>query len=269
VDLNTVASIRQPRQRADLALARGEVLLGGGSWLFSEPQAHLTGLVDLTTMGWPAIETGPDGLTVAATCTFAELAEFAGPSEWLAEPLLRQCCTALLGSFKVWNTATVGGNICLALPAGPMTSLAAALDADALIWSPDGTDRRVPVLEFVTGVESTVLRPGEVLRAIEFPVRALASRTGYRKIALSALGRSGTVVIARLDADGGFAVTVSAGTDRPIQLRFDALPTAAELETRVRSIDNWYDDVHGTPDWRAAMSVLLAEQLRNDLGASA
>lgn len=268
MDLTTVAAIRQPRERTDLALSPGEAVLGGGSWLFSEPQPHLTGLVDLTTMGWPALEAGPDGLTVAATCTFTELSEFAGPPEWRAEPLFRQCCTALLGSFKVWNTATVGGNICLALPAGPMTSLAAALDADALVWSPDGTDRRLPVLDFVTGVESTELRPGEVLRAIEFPARTLASRTGYRKIALSALGRSGTVVIARLDADGRFAVTVSAGTDRPVQLRFGAVPTAAELEAGVRSIDNWYDDVHGAPDWRAAMSVLFAEQLRSELGAA-
>jgi len=76
VDLNTVAAIRQPRERADLALAPGEAILGGGSWLFSEPQNHLTGLVDLTTMGWDAIEVTESGLTIAATCTFTELSRF-------------------------------------------------------------------------------------------------------------------------------------------------------------------------------------------------
>ena len=283
MDLNTVAVIRQPRERADLALAPGEAFLGGGSWLFSEPQDHLTGLVDLTTMGWAPIEVTGYGLSIAATCTFTELSRFeisaaelapATPAipatpPWAAVPLFRQCCTALLGSFKVWHAATVGGNICLALPAGPMTSLGAALDADALIWMPDGHDRRVRVLDFVTGVESTVLAPGEVLRSIEIPTRALTSRTGFRKIALSPLGRSGTVVIARLDTDGGFAVTVSGGTDRPVQLRFGALPTAAELASGMHGIDNWYDDAHGAPDWRQAMSALLAEQLRTELAVTA
>lgn len=263
MDLNTVAAIRQPRERADLALAPGEAILGGGSWLFSEPQDHLTGLVDLTTMGWAPIEATESGLSIAATCTFTELSRFSATDpSWAAVPLFRQCCEALLGSFKVWNAATVGGNICLALPAGPMTSLGAALDAEALIWMPHGRDRRVSVLDFVTGVESTVLAPGEVLRSIEIPTRTLTSRTGFRKIALSPLGRSGTVVIARLDTDGGFAVTVSGGTDRPVQLRFEALPTVAELEIGVHGIDNWYDDVHGAPDWRQAMSAHLAEQLR-------
>ena len=272
MDLNTVAAIRQPRERADLALAPGEAILGGGSWLFSEPQNHLTALVDLTTMGWAPIEVTESGLSIAATCTFTELSRFelsASAPAWAAVPLFRQCCTALLGSFKIWHAATVGGNICLALPAGPMTSLGAALDAEALIWMPDGRDRRARVLDFVTGVESTGLQPGEVLRSIEIPTRTLTSRTGFRKIALSPLGRSGTVVIARLDTDGGFAVTVSGGTDRPVQLSFDALPTAAELAIRVHGIDNWYDDAHGAPDWRQAMSAHLAEQLRTELAVTA
>lgn len=272
MDLNTVAAIRQPRERTDLALAPGEAILGGGSWLFSEPQDHITGLVDLTTMGWAPIEVTEFGLSIAATCTFTELSRFelsAAATGWAAVPLFRQCCTALLGSFKVWHAATVGGNVCLALPAGPMTSLGAALDAEALVWMPDGRDRRVSVLDFVTGVESTVLQPGEVLRSIEIPASTLGSRTGFRKIALSPLGRSGTVVIARCDADGGFVVTVSGGTDRPVQLRFEALPNAAELASRVHAIDNWYDDAHGAPDWRQAMSALLAEQLRAELAVTA
>lgn len=267
MDLNTVAVIRQPSSRADLALAAGESFLGGGSWLFSEPQTHLTGLVDLTTLGWaPLVET-PEGLSVAATCTLAQLADLPRRPAWRAQPLFRQCCTALLGSFKVWNVATVGGNICLALPAGPMTSLAVALDATALVWTPDGGERRVAAVDFITGVESTVLGFGEVLRSVDLPLAALRSRTAYRKIALSPLGRSGTLVIGRLAADGGFTLTVSAGTDRPVLLRWDAAPSGGDLESGIRSIDNWYDDAHGAPDWREAMSVLLAEEIRQELAA--
>ena len=270
MDLNTVVSVRQPASRADLTIAPGEAFLGGGTWLFSEPQAHLTGLVDLTTLGWAAATVTDDGgLSLAATCTLAELAALPPQPGWAAHPLLRQCCTALLGSFKVWNAATVGGNICLALPAGPMTSLAAALDAEAVIWMPDGGERRMPVLELVTGVEQTALSSGEVLRSIEIPASALRARTGYRKIALSPLGRSGTLVIGRLDEDGAFAVTVSAGTDRPVQRRFAGIPTGPQLAEAIGAIENWYDDAHGAPDWRRAMSIHLSEQIRQELAVAA
>jgi hypothetical protein len=33
----------------------------------------------------------------------------------------------------------------------------------------------------------------------------------------------------------------------------------------VYTIDCWYDDAHGSPDWRRAMSVRFAEQLRQEL----
>src|ERR1700712_566718 len=75
VDLNTVTTYRRASSRSDLTLAHGERFLGGGTWLYSEPQVDTTGLVDLTTMGWPALEYRNDGLRIAATCTIAELAD--------------------------------------------------------------------------------------------------------------------------------------------------------------------------------------------------
>ena len=63
-------------------------------------------------------------------------------THWLARrsglqrPLIDQCCRAFLASFKIWKTATVGGNLCMALPAGPMIALTAALDGDCVIWRP-------------------------------------------------------------------------------------------------------------------------------------
>ena len=77
MDLNTVTSYRFATSRADLALGPGEKLLGGGTWLFSEPQPAVTGLVDLSTMGWPDLEISHAGLRIAATCTIATLVAFA------------------------------------------------------------------------------------------------------------------------------------------------------------------------------------------------
>ena len=80
MDLNTVRTYRFARTRDDLALTPGERILGGGTWLFSEPQIDTTGLVDLSGMGWPALEYRTEGLRIGATCTIAELAAIGRPS---------------------------------------------------------------------------------------------------------------------------------------------------------------------------------------------
>ena len=259
MDLITVRETREPRTRGELVFAPGERPLGGGTWLFSEPQDGLTGLVDLTALGWEPVTRTADALVIAATCTIATLRELPD------SPLFAQCADSLLASWKVQRVATVGGNIALSLPAGPMISLAAALDATALVWAPDGSDRRIPVAALVTGVRRNLLEHGDVLRAIEFPLASLEARTGFRRISLSPLGRTGTLVIARVDASGEAVFTVTGGTTRPHQLRFDELPSPAVLAAAVDTIDDWYDDAHGARDWRRAMSLRFAEQLREEL----
>src|SRR4051794_5912175 len=86
--------------------------------------------------------------------------------DWSAAPLFHQCCTAQLASFKIWRTATVGGNVCLSLPVGAMISLASALDAGLVVWCADGGDYRLPVTEFVTASSANVLAGDDVLRSI-------------------------------------------------------------------------------------------------------
>jgi hypothetical protein len=172
---------------------------------------------------------------------------------------------SLLASFKIWNVATVGGNICASLAAGSMTSLAASLDATAVIWTAGAGERRMPVAQFVLGQRMNELAPGEVLRAIEFPLDHLRSRTGFRRIALSPLGRTGTLVIVRQDANGECVFTITGGTTRPRQLRYESLPTADELAAGVAGIDSWFTDPHGAADWREMMSGLFVEELRQEL----
>jgi CO/xanthine dehydrogenase FAD-binding subunit len=227
-------------------------------------------MVDLTGLGWdPLVEQPDGGLTIAATCTLAELRAVPPRAGRTAHPLFAVAVDALLGSWKIHRFATVGGNICLALPAGPMTSLTAALDGVGVIWTPDGDERRVLIASLVTDVRETVLTHGEVLRAIELPASALAARVAHRRISLAHLGRSGAFVIARLDAGGTFVVTITAATPRPYQLRFPGLPSAEELAAGIDGVvRDWYDDAHGAPDWRRAMSLRFAEECRIELGGA-
>ncbi len=268
MDINTVHRYRWPTRRNDLRLAPGETFLAGGSWLFSEPQPAVTGLVDLTALGWPPVETSARGLRLAATCTLAELASLSGTG-WTAEPLFRDCCRALLGSFKVWNVATVGGNLCLALPAGPMIALAAALDGTLEIWRPDGTQYTLDAIDFIVGPSQTVLERGDLLRAVDLPARALTGATASRKASLRPLGRSAAFVVARRDPDRRFTVVVTAATRHPHRFRFDDLPSRHELRAALDTITTWYDDPHGSPDWRRAITLHLAEQVRADLAEEA
>jgi CO/xanthine dehydrogenase FAD-binding subunit len=270
MDLNTVTAVARPGSRAQLPVwSAGDAWLAGGTWLFSEPQVHLTRLIDLADLKWPALTIGKTSLSIAATCTVAQLDALACPPEWLAAPLIDQCCRAFLASFKIWKTATVGGNLCLSLPAGPMISLTSALEGVCTIWKADGSERRIPVSDFVTGNNRNALAPGELLRQIDIPLDALKRRSAFRQVSLTPLGRSAALLIGSITGEGGLRLAVTASTTRPAIVSFATIPAASELrEAVLHHIPDslYHDDFHGKPDWRKHMTLRLAEQIRRELG---
>jgi CO/xanthine dehydrogenase FAD-binding subunit len=269
MDLNTIAEVARPKARSDLPVwTAGDAWLAGGTWLFSEPQVHLHRLIDLTDLKWPALTINANGLSIAATCTIAQLDAFACPPDWLAAPLFNQCCRAFLASFKIWKTATVGGNLCMSLPAGPMISLTSALDGVCAIWKADGGERKIAASEFVTGNQQNVLKPGELLRQIDIPLAALKRRSAFRQISLTPVGRSAALLIGSIAGDGAFALTVTASTKRPIKFSFTKIPSTPELREAIRQTipdDLYHDDLHGKPFWRKHMTLRLAEEIRSEL----
>ncbi len=270
MDLNTIESVVERPRRSDIGDWRpGDAWLAGGTWLFSEPQPHLARLFDLQGFDWPALEQDEAGVTIAATCRIAVLERWTAPPAWLAATLVPQCCRALLGSFKIWNNATVGGNVCLALPAGPLTSLVAALEGSCRLWSAD-QDRDVPIADFIIGAGRNALRPGELLRSIRLPATALAKRSAFRQVSLTPLGRSGALLIGTRGTDGGLRLTVTASTVRPVVLSFEMLPDREALASAVDAIpeDLLFDDVHGRRDWRRRVTGHLAAEILDELGAS-
>lgn len=139
MNLNRVAEVARPSTRIEIPGWRDEdAWLAGGTWLFSEAQPDVRRLIDLEGLGWEALRADEQGLAIAATCTISQLDAFPLPGNWEAAPLIRLCCRSLLASFKIWHTATVGGNVCMSLPAGAMISLTASLEGVCTIWRPDG-----------------------------------------------------------------------------------------------------------------------------------
>ncbi len=165
--------------------------------------------------------------------------------------------------------ATVGGNICLALPAGAMTSLAAALDATALLWAADGTSRVLPAAGLVTGPGRTALRPGELLRSVTVPAASLSCRSVFRRASLTPQGRSAAVVTGRTagaGASAGTVITVTAATPRPVQLRFARPPAPDEAVAALNSaVAQYHEDAHGAPAWRAAMTRRFVAEIAVEL----
>jgi CO/xanthine dehydrogenase FAD-binding subunit len=266
MDLETVTALLPA---PDASWEPGDAWLAGGTWLFSEPQPQVRRLLDLRAFGWPALAlTGEGGLEIGATCTLAELARFRPLPSWNAWSIVWPVVDSLLGSFKVMNVATVGGNLCLALPAGPIAALATALDATCVIWTPTGTVRTVPARDFVTGVSATVLAPGELLRTLRVPRTALESRCVVRRASLSAHGRSAALVVGRVAASGEVTLTVTASLPHPVELRFPGLPAADVALAALAAVrPAWLDDIHGLARWRAAMTARLVAQTLGELSS--
>ncbi|MFF9915456.1 FAD binding domain-containing protein [Streptomyces sp. NPDC013457] len=271
MDLNTVTElVRLPNERPGADWREGDAWLAGGTWLYSVEQPDLRRLVDLTALPWAPLVPGDTGLEIGATCTIRDLHAFVPPGDWAAGTLLATACEAFLSSFKIWNAATVGGNICLSLPAGPMITLAVALEARYELWAADGSVRTVDALDFVTGDHRNILAPGEILRRVHIPARALRKRAAHRRFTLTRLGRSTVFLIGtRTPGASDLMLTVTAGTTRPVRFAFDRMPDAQTMRRSVDAIpaDVWFADPNGTPDHRRHLTRHFAEEIRRELMA--
>jgi CO/xanthine dehydrogenase FAD-binding subunit len=272
MDINTITEVvRHPSDKPGAGWRDGDAWLAGGTWLFSDQQPDLRRLIDLAPLGWDTLVPTDTDLEIGAMCTVAELYALAAPDDWLAAPLVTTSCEAFLASFKVWNSATVGGNICMSLPAGPMITLTAALEATYTLWAADGSQRAVDAADFVTGDHENVLRPGEVLRKIDIPVYALRKRHTHRRFTLTHLGRSTLFIIAtQTPRTTDLLLTITAGTTRPVRLKFDTMPDAGILQQSIDAIaqDVWFADANGTPDHRRHLAKYYAEEIRAELSAA-
>jgi CO/xanthine dehydrogenase FAD-binding subunit len=271
LDIDTV---RVARSRADCALRPGEAFLGGGTFLYSEPvPAGVTGLVDLTGMGWEPWSVDGSGLRVAGTCTLEELlagpgslgASAGGPYRGLG--LVAPCVSALTLSAKVARSATVGGNLALGLPAGSMAGLFAALSGRAVVWTPDGGSREVAVSELVTGDGRVDLAPGEVLREVRVPAAALGQRTAFRRASLTPTGRTAAMVTGRA-GDRAARIVVTASVAAPLGLDARDHDELDRWLDRIDTAGAWFVDTHGAAAWRAAMTRRLAHEVLDEVGGA-
>ena len=169
---------------------------------------------------------------------------------------------ATIGSVQVRNRATLGGNICNAAPSADMLPILIAYNAMAII-SNGHAERSVALEDFFTGPGQTVLKTGELLKAVVIPPPPSSSFGIYLKAYRSALDLAvvGVGIMAVFDAGQEVCrklrLVLGAVAPTPVRAR-EAENLAADKELDDHLIEKVSqvaaDEAHPITDVRATAS---------------
>lgn len=207
--------------------------------------------------GLRKIEKKRDRLSIGALATYTQMIKSPLVQRWI--PML-VAASREVGGVQIQNRGTIGGNVANASPAGDSLPVLAAAEAMVVLAGADG-ERRVPFDAFYTGYRKTVMRPGELITAIEIP--PLPKRQWFRKVGTRYAQAISKVVIACV---GGKSPRIALGSVAPTVVRL--YETEAVLagggspaEARAALLDeiNPIDDLRSTAEYRKRVSANLLE----------
>jgi len=118
------------------------------------------------------------GLSIGAGVNMNQV--MASPDVQAHYPLLVEACRSV-ASYQLRTRATIAGNICNASPAGDTIGACLVLGGTLKIHGVDGF-REAPLTTFFLGPGKTVLRPGDVVTAVSFPLPPKGSAGTYYKL---------------------------------------------------------------------------------------
>jgi carbon-monoxide dehydrogenase medium subunit len=195
-------------------------VLAGGTDLIPWMRARVKNidhLVDLADTGLNHIVFDRDQARIGATVTFAEI--FGDPEVRLKLPAIAEAA-GVVGAVQTRNLATLGGNLCSAIPSSDGAPALLALGASLRLQSKNN-DRLVPIEQFFLGPRRTVLQPGEVLTEIVVPLREEFTASFLRQGRRKALTLSIVNTAAGLAMDGQniSEARIALGAVAPIPLR--------------------------------------------------
>ncbi len=143
------------------------------------------------------------GLRVGAAVNMNRLV--ASPEVNAHYPVLAEAAHTV-ASYQLRTRATVAGNICNASPAGDTVGSGLVLDAKAHVHGVDG--ERVDALRtFFKGPGKTVLKPGDIVTAVEYPLPPQGSAGKYIKLGRNAIGDLAIVGVTAFGYPDGAAVS--------------------------------------------------------------
>ena len=203
-----------------------------------------------------------DRLVIGALTSYTSLMQ----SHLVAErvPMLVEA-SRLVGGVQIQNRGTLGGNIANGSPAADGVPVLAAADATIVMRSLDG-ERRIPMNSFYTGYRATVMKPDELIVAIEIP--RVEGRQWFRKVGTRAAQAISKIVMAGVRAP---TPKIALGSVAPTVVRArmteQALAEGASIDDAARIL--WteiapIDDVRSTADYRRRVSMNLLRRFWAD-----
>jgi carbon-monoxide dehydrogenase medium subunit len=158
-------------------LAGGQSLLATLAFRLSDPGS----LIDIGRLHElkGISQTASGTIRVGALTTHTEL----GRHELIRRhvPLLAEA-VPLIAHPAVRNRGTLGGSLAFADPAAELPACCIALEA-TIVARNAADERRIPAVQFFTGLYTTALRPYELIAAVEFPPAKAGERTAILELA--------------------------------------------------------------------------------------
>jgi len=247
-------------------------LIAGGTDILVEKDPEIEVLIDITGLGLEYIESNNQGVRIGATTPFASIAVF---------PVLSQapyCALAQaaqqLGTPQIRNVATIGGNICSAVPSADSAPALLVLDATLIIAGPTG-ERSMNIGEFFQDARRNALHRGELVTEIR--LSTLPARTGTAfiktgRIATGDLAIVNTAVCLTVTADnicqdgrialGAVAPTPVRAKKAEAMLRGERLQDELlrKVATQASKEINPIDDIRSSAQYRSMLSSILVER---------
>ncbi|MEO7711805.1 MAG: FAD binding domain-containing protein [Gemmatimonadaceae bacterium] len=163
-----------------------------------------------------------------------------------------------VGGVQIQNRGTVGGNIANGSPAGDSLPVLAAADAVVVLRSAD-TERRVPITGYYTGYRASVMRPDELIVAVEIP--RVEGKQWFRKVGTRAAQAISKIVVAGVRSP---SPRIAFGSVAPTVVRVPqteaALASGAGIDEAVRVLEREIkpiDDIRSTAEYRLHVATNL------------
>jgi carbon-monoxide dehydrogenase medium subunit len=248
-----------------------QVLAGGTDlipWLRGRVK-EVDYLIDLADLGLNHIVFEQEQARIGAMVTFAALCEH--PEVRLRLPAVAEAALEV-GAVQTRNQATIGGNLCSAVPSLDGAPALLVLGATLRLQA-QGSERLVPIEQFFLAPRRTVLQPGEVLTEIIVPLRADFTASFLR------LGRRKALTLSIVNVAAGLAldrqqisqarIALGAVAPTPIraykaeQLLAGRMLTAqlfAEAAAVAATEISPISDLRASADYRRKISVVLVRR---------
>ena len=179
----------------------------------------------------------------------------------------------LIGSIQIQSRASVGGNLCNGSPAADTTPALVVLGAIAHVVSANES-RDIPVEQFCTGPQRTVLQPGELLVELRIPAPKPHSSDAYLRfiprnemdiavvgvgVALTLDGERCTAARIGLGAVGPTPLLATKAAESLIGKKLDgtAIENAGKLAGEAATP---IDDMRGTAEFRTSITAVLTRR---------